>query len=131
MIALSVQGADGSILAISGGSLEGFKPKVGSLQILETTKSSLTIEAKVNVTNPTDYSATVPYVNICLLSNGSRLGYATAENISVVPGQNDNMLVKALWEPHGKHGRTVARELLSQYISGNNAAPESAKVLAY
>ncbi|KAG7004630.1 acetolactate synthase small subunit [Physcia stellaris] len=107
-------------VAISGGNLTGFSPQVGSLEILETTVSSILLQAKINITNPTEYSATVPYVNIQMLNNGSVLGHGTAQNVSVVPGPNHNILVKALWEPDGKNGRAVGRELLSQYVSGYN-----------
>ena len=104
--------------ALSGDGLEGFHPEVGSLKILETTRSSLLIEAKVNVTNPTNYSATVPYVNINLLSNDTLLGHAIARDVHVTPGRNDDILVKATWEPLDPAGLEVGRELLSQYISG-------------
>ena len=108
-------------VAISGGHLAGFLPKIGSLLILDTTASTLTIQAKMNITNPTEYSATVPYVNINLLSNGTIMGHATAENVSIVPGLNHDILVTALWDPKvpsGKKGLEIGRELLSQYISG-------------
>ena len=107
--------------AISGGHLAGFSPKVGSLEILDTTESTLTIQARVNVTNPTEYSATVPYMNINLLSNGTILGHATAKHVSVIPGPNHDILVTAIWDPKtssGEKGLEVGKELLSQYISG-------------
>ncbi len=107
--------------AISGGNLEGFSPKIGALRIIETTKSTLLLEAKINITNPTDYSATIPYVNINLLSNGTRVGQATVRNISIVPGSNNNLMAEALWDPvtsSGRAGLDQGRELLSQYISG-------------
>ncbi len=88
---------------------------------METTKSTLLLEAKINITNPTDYSATIPYININLLSNGTRLGQATVRNISIVPGSNNNLLAEALWDPvtsSGRAGLDQGRELLSQYISG-------------
>ena len=91
------------------------------MEILETTESTLTIQARMNVTNPTEYSATVPYVNINLLSNGTIVGHATATNVSIVPGPNLDILVTALWDPKtpsGEKGLAVGRELLSQYISG-------------
>ena len=119
---LSCWGADRWVgLAISGGQLAGFSPKVGSLEILETTASTLTIQARMNITNPTEYSATVPYVNINLLSNGTVLGHATARKVAVVPGPNHGILVTALWDPKtpsGEKGLAVGRQLLSQYISG-------------
>ena len=107
--------------AISGGDLKGFSPQVGSLRVLETTRSTLSLEAKINITNPTEYSAIVPYVNIKLLSNGTEIGHATARDVSVVPGPNHNILVESLWDPltpSGEKGVAQGRELLSQYISG-------------
>ena len=79
------------------------------------------MDVLVNITNPTNYSATVPYIDINILNNGTLLGHATAQNVSVIPGRNENIAVKALWDPvtpSGKHGLDVGRELLSQYISG-------------
>lgn len=98
-----------------------FSPKVGDLEILGTTKSSITFEAKVNITNPTEYSATVPFVNVNMLVNDTVLGQATAENISVLPGPNYNIPVLTVWNPFKNGGRTgfhVGEELLSQYVSG-------------
>lgn len=75
----------------------------------------------INITNPTEYSATIPFMNINLLSNGTIVGQATVRNISIVPGSNNNLLAEALWDPatsSGKAGQDQGRELLSQYISG-------------
>jgi hypothetical protein len=108
---------------IGGGGLSDFKPQIGDLKILETTKASLRLQAKVNLTNPTVYSAHVPYLNIHILHNDTLVGHATAENINVVPGNNTNLLVEALWSPFdlsGRNGSEVGRNLLSQYISGYN-----------
>ena len=108
---------------IGGGGLSGFKPQIGDLEILETSKSSLKLQAKVNLTNPTEYSANIPYVNVHILHNDTLIGHATAENIHVVPGNNTNLLVEALWSPFelgGQDGSEVGRNLLSQYISGFN-----------
>ncbi len=110
-----------SLKAIGGGRLERFSPKIGALQILETTKTTLLLQARLNLTNPTDYSASVPFVDINLLSNGTIVGNATARNITVVPGENTNLVVEALWDPltsSGNAGLAQGRELLSQYISG-------------
>ena len=108
---------------IGGGGLSGFKPQIADLKILETSKSSLRLQAKVNMTNPTEYSAHIPYVNIHILHNDTLVGHATAENIDVIPGNNANLLVEALWSPFelgGHNGSEVGRNLLSQYISGFN-----------
>jgi hypothetical protein len=105
-------------LALSEGNMTGFSPEIGDLRILETTPSTILFEAKVNITNPTDYSATVPYVNIQMLNNNSILGHATAQDIQVVPGPNRDILVHALWSPKNQTAISIGRELLSQYISG-------------
>lgn len=122
-------------LAISGGDLEGFSPQVGSPRILDTTTSTLSFEAKINVTNPTEYSAVVPYVNIKLSSNGTEVGHVTARNVSVVPGPNHNILVEALWDPlnpSGEKGLAQGKEFLSQYISGQEAPlPHCTAILSH
>lgn len=62
-------------------------------------------------------------MNIHVLNNGSILGDATAENITVVKGNNTNILVRATWDPTkfgGEKAKEVGRELLSQYVSGFN-----------
>ena len=107
---------------IAHGGVGGFKPEVGGLRILETGKSSLLLEAMVNMTNPTIYSADVPFVNISISVNDTVVGHATAEELSVVPGRNENIRIEARWHPleaGGQPGLDVARELLSQYISGS------------
>jgi len=110
--------------AIEGGNLgDGTSLKISDLQITETTSTGLTLSALVNLTNPTEYSATVPYVDIHLVKNGSILGHATARDIHVQPGQNDNLLVQAVYAPldyGGPEARAIGTELLSQYISGFN-----------
>lgn len=76
----------------------------------------------VNFTNPTEYSATVPFVDINILTNGTLLGHATAKDVTVVPGLNTNMLVTAIWDPlslGGEQSHRVGVEFLSQYISGS------------
>ena len=77
----------------------------------------------MNLTNPTEYAATVPYVDIHITKNGSLLGHATARDLYVRPGENTNLLVKAVYDPltlGGEDAKDVGRELLSQYISGWN-----------
>lgn len=94
---------------------------MGNLRILDTTDSSLTLEADVNFTNPTAYSASVPFVDINILTNNTILAHATAENLHVGPGNNTNLKIKATWNPSkdsGAKGLLVGRELLSQYLSG-------------
>ena len=97
------------------------------MQILETTRDSLTLSALVNVTNPTEYAATVPYADIHIVKNGSLLGHATARDLYVVPGENCKLLVKAVYNPldmGGEEAKEVGRQFLSQYISGWNTTFE-------
>ncbi len=103
--------------------LNALNLKIGNLSIVDTSYTSITLEARVNLTNPTNYSATVPYFNINILVNGTHLGQATAKNVKVHPGNNTNIVISAVWDPYtngGSEGKTVGKELLSQYISGMN-----------
>jgi hypothetical protein len=90
---------------------------------LSTGQTSINLEARVNFTNPTLYTAQVPYINIHILNNGSIIGDATARNVSITKGNNTNILVTVTWDPAkfgGKTAQKIARELLSQYVSGFN-----------
>ncbi|KAI1388322.1 uncharacterized protein F4822DRAFT_242048 [Hypoxylon trugodes] len=106
------------------GSMNSINPKVGSLQVLDTTSDSITLQALINMTNPTPYTAHVPYVNVHVINNGSILGSATVENLDVVKGPNTNVLVTAKWNPPmgGDRGRKIGRNLISQYLSGWNTS---------
>ncbi|KAK5737386.1 hypothetical protein LTR17_006805 [Elasticomyces elasticus] len=102
-----------------------FRPKVFGLQILDTSPTSLTLGARVNISNPTNYSASVPFMDIHILANETVIGHATAKGIEIVPGKNDNLYVEAVWDPStlgGEEGKKVGREFLSQYISGYNTS---------
>ena len=90
---------------------------------MSTGKTSVNLQARVNFTNPTEYTAEVPYFNLHILNNGSIIGDATARNVFVTTGNNTNVLVEATWDPTrfgGGKGAKIGRELLSQYISGFN-----------
>jgi hypothetical protein len=112
------------ILAIStDGGFADVKPRVDNLRILSTSKTRLEFEARVNFTNPTEYTAHVPYINIHVINNGSVLGDATATNVDVVRGNNTGIIVRASWDPStfgGDKAEHIGRELLSQYVSGFN-----------
>lgn len=107
----------------NGTDIGAVKPEVGGLQILDTTATSLTIFALVNFTNPTEYSASVPFADVHILCNGSILGHGTVQSIHVKPGENHNVPVTAVWDPRragGEDGHNIGIELLSQYLSGYN-----------
>lgn len=103
--------------------LNSLKPSIHNLEIADTSQDSISIQADADFTNPTNYSATIPYFNINILNNNTILGHAVLENTTVRPGRNCNITIKVIWEPHtaaGKTGRLVGRELISQYLSGMN-----------
>ena len=107
--------------ALSGQGFKNFAPKIGSLQLLDTTPSTVLLAVLVNITNPTNYSATVPFADIQILVNGTMVGNASTEAIEIDPGFNKNIPVKAKWDPPGlggEKGATVGKDFISQYISG-------------
>ena len=75
------------------------QPEVGAVEILDTAYKSITLQARVNVTNPTPYTARIPAFSVHVLSNGSLVGAATAENLDIVRGKNTNLLITAKWNP--------------------------------
>ena len=111
-----------------GKGVRSLAPKIGNLSIIDTSPTSITLQALVNLTNPTNYSATVPYFNINILVNDTVLGQATAEDIYVHPGNNTNIQITAVWDPtknSGEEGKAIGKELLSQYVSGQSHSHSS------
>lgn len=81
------------------------------------------MQALVNITNPTQYTAIIPYLNIHILEHGQVLGEAIAKNLDLKLGNNTNVHVRATWDPAsfgGQRALEVGRELLSDYVSGKN-----------
>ncbi|KAK4242182.1 RAVE protein 1 C terminal-domain-containing protein [Achaetomium macrosporum] len=99
-------------------------PKVGSVEITDTTPTSVSLRASVNITNLTPYSAHIPFISIYIESNGTAIGEARAENINISPGNNTGLAVSATWNPSmgGKKGAQRGRDLLSGYLSGYNTS---------
>ncbi|KAI1364271.1 hypothetical protein F5Y08DRAFT_339905 [Xylaria arbuscula] len=106
------------------GAIGDVQPKVGSIRVVDSTADSLTVQALVNMTNPSMYTAYVPFVNVHLVTNGSLLGDGTIQNVHIRSGLNTNLLVTATWSPakDGSHSRRVGRDLISQYLSGFNTS---------
>lgn len=107
--------------AIGRHSFSGISPKVGNLNIADTSEQTLTLTNEVNFTNPTKYSAHVPYFDIKISVNDTFIGHATVEDAYVKEGRNTNLHVTVYWQPlqeGGEEGRAKGAELLSQYISG-------------
>ncbi|KAL4956552.1 hypothetical protein BDW69DRAFT_158272 [Aspergillus filifer] len=125
---LTVRGipADGKITVKPpyGGSLSGgLKPHLESLELGATTESSLQVKTKINFTNPTPYSATVPLVDLLMVYNATKIAHVTARNVNVVPGANTGVNVDLQWSPldlSGQPGVLAGQELLSQFVSGFN-----------
>jgi hypothetical protein len=113
------------LMAISGpinnGTLGSLSPNITDLSVTDTDKTRIELGVVVSVTNPTNYSAIVPYANVQLFNNGTLLGNATASNLSVKPGRNNGLSISAVWDPvalSGQNGSLVARTFLSDFISG-------------
>lgn len=79
------------------------------------------MSVQVNFTNPTSYSATIPFVDFLVLYNGSSIAHITARDIGFQPGNNSNIPIKISWNPlelNGTDGVEAGRTLMSSYISG-------------
>lgn len=107
--------------------LNALKPDVDELRILNTSETGATIQARVNFTNPTPYTASIPYFSAHIFTNGSMIGEAVAQNVTLGRGNNTNNYIQATWDPTsfgGEKARQVARGLLSEYLSGKNTTLE-------
>lgn len=77
----------------------------------------------MNFTNPTNYTASVPFFDLLIAVNDTLVGHATVRDVSVGTGNNTNMPIRVVWSPMevgGAASAAVGRELLSQYISGES-----------
>ncbi|KAI3340267.1 hypothetical protein F4824DRAFT_452665 [Ustulina deusta] len=109
---------------LPNGAIGAINPKIGSIRLVDSSPDSLTLQALVNVTNPTAYTAYVPFVNVHLVTNDTVLGDGTIQNVDIRAGINTNLLVTATWSPAKKdtHSRKIGRDLISQYLSGFNTS---------
>ncbi|KAJ5214376.1 hypothetical protein N7449_001545 [Penicillium cf. viridicatum] len=108
-----------------GNSLDRINPGVVSLKLENTTESSMLVSTQANFTNPTNYSATVPFVDLLILYNDTAVAHITAQNISVGPGNNSYVPIDFFWCPldaAGVDGVEAGRALFSSYISGLNTS---------
>jgi hypothetical protein len=102
-------------------------PQVDNIQILNTSETGVTMEAMVNFTNPTPYTAQIPYVNLHILNSGYLIGEAIARDVNLTLGNNTGNVIYATWDPWtfgGTESQQVAKRLLSQYLSGENTTLE-------
>ncbi|KAE8136858.1 hypothetical protein BDV38DRAFT_283534 [Aspergillus pseudotamarii] len=108
-----------------GDSLERLSPRVESIALGPTTESSLVMKAKINITNPSPYSASVPFVDLILVYNETKVAHVTARDLVIVPGVNSGIHADLQWNPlelGGSAGVTAGQEMLSQYVSGYNTS---------
>lgn len=101
--------------------MDQLNPRIVSLELGPTTDSSALINTKVNITNPTNYSAIIPMADFVLLYNATTIAHIIIRNVSVIPGMNTGIAVGILWSPldaDGPDGVSAGREMISQYISG-------------
>lgn len=99
-------------------------PHLYDLSIVSSTPSSLTVSALLNITNPTPYEASIPYLSLHLLTNATILANASVRDLNITRGNNTALQALATWDPATLGGGAAALqtgiELLSQYISGRN-----------
>ncbi|KAL4921241.1 hypothetical protein BDW62DRAFT_175259 [Aspergillus aurantiobrunneus] len=109
-----------------GGSLPGdWKLHVQSLELGATTESSLLVRTMVNLTNPTQYSASVPLLDLLLVYNATRIAHITARDVTIVPGANTGLNVDLQWSPldlGGPSAVLAGQDLLSRFVSRSNTS---------
>lgn len=96
-------------------------PNITNIQIQQTSKSTISLLITFNLTNPSEYSATIPEIGAVISFNGTQLAHVVAYDLEVVPGHNPDMRVQLHWNPAGLSGNAgveSSRGLLSQYVSG-------------
>lgn len=93
----------------------GFKQEVGEISVVHTTEDKLTMQARVTITNPTDYYAKMPRVDAELYVNGTKVGDAWGGG-NIKPGPNE-IVSYVQWDK-----TSVGSEFLSQFISGYNVS---------
>ncbi|GIC91202.1 uncharacterized protein Aud_007644 [Aspergillus udagawae] len=104
------------------GSFDELMPRLESLEVGPTTDSSMLVKTRVNVTNPTEYSAAVPYADFMMLYNGTKVAHITALDIALASKAVATIRVDIMWEPSkgGQDGVEAGREFLSKCVSGSN-----------
>ncbi|KAL5000708.1 hypothetical protein BDV10DRAFT_183182 [Aspergillus recurvatus] len=103
------------------GGLHGLEPQVESLELGATTESSLLVETVLNFTNPTQYSASVPLLDLLLVYNETKVAHLTAKDVTIVPGTNTGVNVNLQWSPLGLGGPSAVlagQDLISRFVSG-------------
>ncbi|KAL4740329.1 hypothetical protein BDV11DRAFT_185607 [Aspergillus similis] len=107
------------------GGLHGLAPQVESLELGSTTESSLLVETVLNFTNPTQYSASVPLLDLLLVYNDTKVAHLTTRDVTIVPGTNTGVNVDLQWSPldlGGPSAVLAGQDLISRFVSGLNTS---------
>lgn len=110
------------VLAPNHSGFTDLKPKIEPVRISQTTKTSVKVLTKINFTNPTDYSAHIPFVKLRLAHNDTDVAHVVGRNMSISSGVNSTVEIEGLWDPtngSGEEGVIAGRDLLSRYVSGS------------
>ncbi|KAH2801439.1 hypothetical protein KXW19_001114 [Aspergillus fumigatus] len=104
------------------GTFDELMPRLESIEVGHTTDSSMLVKTRMNVTNPTKYSASVPFADFLMLYNGTKVAHITALDIAVASKSDATVRVDIMWEPSkgGPDGVEAGREFLSKCVSGSN-----------
>lgn len=111
------------LIAPSHDSVELFNPRIVSLLLGESTESSLQMITAMNFTNPTQYTAHIPFFDVLLLYNNTPVAHVIARNFSLAQGNNSDSIFEISWNPleiGGPSGVEAGRSLISSYISGKS-----------
>ncbi|KYK55733.1 hypothetical protein DCS_07697 [Drechmeria coniospora] len=112
---------------IPGRTIGALQPQIRDVRIVNTSHTGVLLQAAVRVTNPTPYSATVPYVSLHIMKDGLLIGEAIAKDIHLRLGDSSDIKISLTWDPltfGGETARRVSRRLLSEYLSGKNTTIE-------
>ncbi|KAL3437687.1 hypothetical protein BDV09DRAFT_161745 [Aspergillus tetrazonus] len=105
--------------------LHGLAPQVESLELGSTTETSLLVETILNFTNPTQYSASVPLLDLLLVYNDTKVAHLTTRDVTIVPGTNTGVNVNMQWSPldlGGPSAVLAGQDLISRFVSGLNTS---------
>jgi hypothetical protein len=109
------------LIVPAGNSISHLNPTIVLIELGDTTETSLDVSVLMNFTNPTNYSATIPFFDVEMLFNDTAIGHVFARNLSIVPGNNTNVSIQMSWDPFnnaGQAGVEAGRKFVSSYISG-------------
>jgi hypothetical protein len=79
------------------------------------------VETVLKFTNPTQYSASVPLLDLLLVYNDTKVAHLTTRHVTIVPGTNTGVNVDLQWSPldlGGPSAVLAGQDLISRFVSG-------------